>query len=422
MNTSTSFAASSSAGREIDIDWLRIGALGLLILYHVGMYYVSWDWHVKSVHSAAAAPWLEPLMRLTSPWRMSLLFFVSGLALSLMLARRGPATPGWLRQRARRLLLPLLAGVVLIVPPQAYFEVRQFHGYAGSYLEFLALYFRGHGGFCTAERGCLILPTWNHLWFLPYLFVYSAAAAWVLKRWPHALEAAAGRLMRWFSGWRLFVWPLAWLLLTRLTLQPRFGQTHALVDDVFAHSQYAAFFALGLVAARAPQWPQRLAELRHLALALTLLSWALLLATTPGAPWRALPYSVMQLCGIGAAVGFARVHLRRDGAVRRYLSDAVFPVYVLHQTLTIVAAMALASWALPPAVEGGLLVVITFAGAFAGYEVVRRFGMLRPWFGLAPQRPAAVPAAGRAPQATGGLATAPCAERPLPVKGSMEMR
>ena len=35
------------------LDWLRVAAFGLLVLYHVGMYYVSWDWHVKSPFSAA---------------------------------------------------------------------------------------------------------------------------------------------------------------------------------------------------------------------------------------------------------------------------------------------------------------------------------------------------------------------------------
>ncbi len=66
------------------LDWLRIAAFGLLILYHVGMYYVSWDWHVKSAAASAA---LEPWMRLSSPWRLSLLFLVSGAAVSFMLRR-----------------------------------------------------------------------------------------------------------------------------------------------------------------------------------------------------------------------------------------------------------------------------------------------------------------------------------------------
>jgi hypothetical protein len=38
--------------RRVDLDWVRIGAFGLLILYHVGMFYVPWSWHIKSMHSA----------------------------------------------------------------------------------------------------------------------------------------------------------------------------------------------------------------------------------------------------------------------------------------------------------------------------------------------------------------------------------
>ena len=61
--------------RRIDLDWVRIGAFGLLIFYHVGMLYVSWEFHVKSTHRIAA---LEPLMLVLNPWRLALLFLVSG--------------------------------------------------------------------------------------------------------------------------------------------------------------------------------------------------------------------------------------------------------------------------------------------------------------------------------------------------------
>jgi LytTr DNA-binding domain-containing protein len=57
--------------RRYDLDWVRISAFMLLIVFHVGMYYVTWDWHVKS---PAASRAIEPLMMLSSPWRLSLLF------------------------------------------------------------------------------------------------------------------------------------------------------------------------------------------------------------------------------------------------------------------------------------------------------------------------------------------------------------
>ena len=44
----SSLAFAPSPDRRYDLDWLRIIAFGLLILYHCGMFYVTWDWHVKS--------------------------------------------------------------------------------------------------------------------------------------------------------------------------------------------------------------------------------------------------------------------------------------------------------------------------------------------------------------------------------------
>ncbi|MBL8360457.1 MAG: acyltransferase family protein [Rubrivivax sp.] len=391
--------------REYFIDWLRILALGLLMVYHVGMAYVGWTWHVKSAWSATMATAVEPWMRLAAPWRMTLLFVVSGMALSLMLQRRAAEAAagsggGWLRQRARRLLLPLLTGVVLVVPVQSYFEVRQFHGYAGSFAEFLQLYFTGHGGFCNAARGCLILPTWNHLWFLPYLLVYTAVLAGVLWRWPQALDPAAAALVRAMAGWRLVAGPIAWLVLTRLVLAPLFGQTHALVDDWFAHAQYAAALALGVLLVRpaaAALLLPRFSQLRWLALALGLLCWALLVATQAGPAWRALPWSVMQWCGVVAAIGFARLHLGRDHAWRRYLSGAVFPVYLVHQTVTVAAVALLAPLRLGFAAEAALLLGLTFTAGIVAYEGVRRVPRLGEWFGVAePQRVPPAPAGGRA--------------------------
>ena len=98
--------------RRVDLDWIRIAAFGVLIVYHVGMYYVSWDWHVKSPHAGTT---IEPLMMLSSPWRLSLLFFVSGTAASFALAR-GHA--GFAGARSRRLLIPLVFGMLVIVVPQ----------------------------------------------------------------------------------------------------------------------------------------------------------------------------------------------------------------------------------------------------------------------------------------------------------------
>lgn len=369
------------------LDWLRILAFGALVLYHVGMYYVSWGWHVKSPHASAA---LEPWMLLSSPWRMSLLFLVSGAATAHLLQRSGPTT-GALAERARRLLLPLLFGMLVVVPPQSYFEVVQRHGYSGGWVDFLALYFSGYAGFCSAPGRCLMLPTWNHLWFLPYLMTYTALLWGVLRLWPRALDTLVTRLGPRLRGAALLWLPVAGLIALRLLLRDRYPITHALVGDWYAHATYGGMFVAGVLCARAVLW-QRLDELRWPALLLAVLGWATIVAGAPD-PARGAAAGLMQWCAIVAAIGFAHRHLNRDGAWRRTLTEAVLPIYVLHQTLIIVLAMALASLALEPSVEAPLIVLATFVLCGLGYLAARRSRVLRPLFGM----PAARQRALRAP-------------------------
>jgi len=104
--------------------------------------------------------------------------------------------------------------------------------------------------------------------------------------------------------------------------------------------------------------------------------------------WRTGMRFVYALCAwsaIIAACGFARCHLNRDGPARRYLTDAVFPVYIAHQTLIVVMAHAFKPLQLAPGFEAALLMILTACGSFALYEMVRRVPLVRPLFGLARQ-------------------------------------
>src|SRR3978361_1825818 len=85
--------------RRIDLDWIRIAAFGLLILYHVGMVFVPWYYHVKSTH---IVPALQPFMLALNPWRRSLLFVVAGAATRFMATTPAPGVLA--ASRSRRLL------------------------------------------------------------------------------------------------------------------------------------------------------------------------------------------------------------------------------------------------------------------------------------------------------------------------------
>ncbi len=372
--------------RQFFLDWLRIGAFALLVLYHVGMYYVPWDWHVKSRETFAA---LEPLMRLSNPWRMSLLFLLSGAATAWMLQRR---PRGLLRERAAKLLLPLATGMVLVVPPQPYFEVVQKLSYAGSYAEFLRLYFSAYGGFCRGTD-CLVLPTWNHLWFLPYLFCYTALLVLLHRVVPVHWRAAAAERFGALPAWQLWLLPVLVLALRRLALLTRFGSTHALVDDWFNHATYFVVFLLGVGFGVQPRLFARIEPLRWAALLVALLCWAgitLYVEAMRGLPavpegLRALQrvaHAALQWSAIVALLGFAHRHLNVDHRWRAPLTEAVFPVYLVHQTVIILLAMGLARFTLPAGAEALLLIVLAFALSLLFWRLARSTGPLRPWLGL----------------------------------------
>jgi len=377
------------APRLIFLDWVRIAAFMLLILYHVGMYYTTWDWHVTSPFASKA---IEPLMMLSSPWRLGLLFLVSGVAVSCMLASRPAGAV--VRQRSLRLLLPLLFGMFVIVPPQAYLEVVEKVAYQGSYADFMRLYLRAYPGFCRGDD-CLDLPTWNHLWFVAYLWVYTLVLAALMWCLGARFEALARSAIAPLHGWKLLVLPAALLAMVRVALLPHFEVTHGLVDDWYNHAHSLALFLLGALMARARGiWPQ-MATLRWQALGLALACWGCftvyyalpeaLIMRPDLAHWRVVMrvvYATCCWCAIVAVCGFAQRHLNGDTPSRRYLTEAIFPLYIVHQTLIVVLAHAMKPAAMAPGVEAVVLIVLTLALSFGIVECVRRVPLLRPLFGL----------------------------------------
>lgn len=393
------------------LDWVRILAFFVLILYHVGMYYVSWDWHVKSPF-AGSGP--EAFMMLSSPWRLGLLFFVAGAGASLMLRKLGTAS--FLRRRSLRLLLPLAFGMLAIVPPQPYLEVVEKLGYDDGFGAFMRLYLQAYQGFCRED--CLILPTWNHLWFVAYLWIYSLLLGGILAAMGPRFDRTAARSGILLQGWKLIALPAAVLALARISLVEHFPTNHSVAGDWYNHAMSLLPFLLGALVARAPAFWPRLARLRWQALGIAATGWALqvmwdavtyeIVSPEMAEVVRPIIYAIYALLvwsAIVAACGFAARHLDHDSPARCYLNEAIFPVYILHQTLIVVLAHGMKPLRIAPGTESVLLVVLTVTLSFGAYEVIRRVRLLRPLFGLAPRRLEKASARKEVPTAACGAST-----------------
>lgn len=369
------------------------------------MYYVPWDWHVNSPRPVAA---LEPLLLLTNPWRLTLLFLVSGAATRFLLdghVRQGArASRRFVGARIVRLVPPLLFGMLVIVPPQTYYELHETLQGLGvrdpsrsAWLQgFWVKYVTGSGGWCHADA-CLVTPTWNHLWFVAYLLVYTLIVTCLARCAGRALHRLAGTLDR-VEGWRLLAGPILWLALLRLALADRFAITHALTDDWYNHAVSFSAFTFGFMTARSARLRSALVEVRWPALLIGTSAWiawagyAWAYRADAARPPETLQmvmdvvYAADQWAFIAAALGFGARHLNHDAPALRYLRVGVFPFYIVHQTVIIVVAHELSAFRLPRSVEASLLLAITAIGCVATYELARRLGWLGLLLGVRPQR------------------------------------
>ena len=384
--------------RRTDLDWVRIGAFLLLIFYHVGVFYAPGPTAVGAV-SPRPLPWLVIPMVLVNPWRMLVLFVVSGAATRFMSDKMHAGA--LLKSRSVRLLIPLALGILVIVPPQCFVQIVERCGYSGSYFDFWGRYLQADQHLCAGGPH-LIVPTYNHLWFVAYLWVFTALLALVLSVAPSVLT----RLQRWLeqmlSGWSLFLWPACWLAFAWLFLEHRFPLSYACAI-------YIPAFLFGYLTPKSDVIWMRMDKVRRRALVGALVSYcsmiglAFLVLGAHGGWGAQMAAShtglrTLELRTMGAAVyglnqwlwilvvfGFARHYFANcDGPMRRYLTEAIFPFYIIHQTTIEVVGHYLAKERLPLGIEATLLIGTTIASCFATYEVARRIRPMRPLFGLKP--------------------------------------
>lgn len=372
--------------RRYDIDAIRVIAFALLILYHVGMFYVTdWGWHIKSAY---LAEWLQYPMMVVNRWRMPLLFMVSGLAVNFLLRKASAGEFAW--SRFKRLWIPLTFGMLVVVPPQAYLQAVSNGAFAGNYGEFLLAYFSFQPWPANAFDGSHVGITWNHLWYLPYLMTYSLLLAALLP----LLRSKAGVWLRdrfrGMRGLKLALLPAVPLVL--YTWFMTFPSTHDLVTDWENHAKYFTVFLYGYwMGADAGLW-EELKRLRWPMLLSAMAACAgfmlMVVLRTPSSSSRFtatydLIEFIYQWIALLAIFGWSFQLLNRPYRWLTYATEAVYPWYILHQTLIVVAGYQLSKFSLGPVIEPLLLIVFTIGGCLLLQEfVIRRVNILRPLFGL----------------------------------------
>jgi glucan biosynthesis protein C len=372
------------ATRRYDIDWLRVIAVLLLIPFHTARIFDIWEaFYVKNAQTNALLTYA--VVGFLNQWHMPLFFLLAGASTWFALGFRNGGQ--YAVERLKRLFVPLLFGLLVIVPPQAYLARFQVPGYAGSYLQFLPDYFNVRGDL----SGYTGLFTPGHLWFILFLFIYALVSLPLflyLKR--------DGRFVRWLAG--VGAKP-AGILLFALPLViagpfPEIGGKNLL--------SYLVFFIFGFILMSDPGWRKAIDAHKWTALVLGIVSMAVILIVySTGARFpRFSPGDILfyflrtfdTLFWLIALLGFGQQYLNRNNRVLHYASEAAYPFYILHQTVILLVGFYVVTWPVNLWVKYFVIAPGALVATLVVYDIlVRRTNITRFLFGMKPLKPA-VPA------------------------------
>ncbi len=361
------------------LDWLRVFAVLLLIPYHTGMIFVNVDFHIKNNVTSTG---LTIINGFIDNWHMPLFFLLAGASTWFALNKRTPRM--FIKERFLRLIIPLIFGIIIIVPPQTFYEIIQKRGFSGNYFEFYYKLFNGLYPF-----------TWNHLWFLCYLFFISLSVLPLILSWKSGRGASfIENLCRWLAKGRhiflLFV-PLA---IVQMLLKVAFPGPQNIITDWARILFMLLFFLYGALFYMFPWFRESIKRNLWVAFIIgtAILTFYL---TIYGLGYRLVfGYNVPNLLKLGAEslatlcwlivlLGFSQRTLNYNNRFLEYASEAVLPIYILHQTIIIILGYYIVNTDFSLIVKYILINVVSFIIIVVIYDTtVRRIGVLRVLFGM----------------------------------------
>jgi glucan biosynthesis protein C len=366
--------------RQYYIDWLRAGSMFLLVFYHTGRLFNEDNWHLKN---AVQSDWIDTFLSVIDLWQMPMFFLVAGAAVWFSTGNRSAGA--FAKERVLRLLVPLIFGILVLVPPQVYLE-RIFDGdFTGS---FFAWYPHTFQGAYTTEDAATGNFSWHHLWFLAYLFVFSMLLIPLFRYFRREdkkplIEKIAG----FFSKPGAVYLPVIPLIIIDIFLRPIYGYGNQNLFNDWANFLFYIFvFFYGFILVSDARIMQ--AVRRHTWVSLAALAVIIVLIVLMDNGMFGSEFIIGILWPIGTwlallvFLGLASQFINFSNGLLRYANDAVLPVYILHQTLIVVLGYFVIQWDWPVNAKYFFILACVFISSLGIYELVRRNGVTRFLFGI----------------------------------------
>jgi glucans biosynthesis protein C len=365
--------------RRYDIDWLRVLAIVTVFLFHCARFFNFEDWHVKNNQTSLGMSIFDSFIVL---WIMPLFFILSGMSSYYSLNFRSGGQ--FFLSKVKRLIIPLIFGIFILVPPQVYIERISHSQFDGSFISFYPHYFDGFYGF-----GGNFAWMGLHLWYLLFLFIFSLLTL-PLFLYLRKRQNFASKLASFFNKPATIFLPVMLLALLEalVSLQPNgigikaFGGWSLVL--------YLVFFIYGYFMANDPKFKLSMEKNRFISLVFGIILSILLITSWYSSHFhwidKHLGYLLRTFSSwawIITILGFGSKHLNFNNKILRYTNESVLPFYILHQSVIVTIGFYVAGWNIGIPLKYLIISTSSFAVIAILYElVIRRVNLFRFLFGM----------------------------------------
>lgn len=368
------------------IDWLRVLAFMILIVFHCAVPFVeNYNWEINNTEESSA---ITRIVWWVHQWRLPLLFFVSGVGVNFSLRKR--SVLAFFGERFVRLFIPLVFAIFFITPVQVYFEWLQKGRINTSYVDFYPSVYE----IVPYPDGAF---TWSHMWFVTYLFVFTilllpvfslTKITW-LKRFTPFLNSVLSKPLPVLLLALPFVLYFYWLYID-------WPEQGSLIDDWYVFISSMTFYFFGFICSSERSFWATCLNYRKLFLTIGLLLAAVLIwqyywdweASKPRVlGTRLYVYGLLNAFHIWtiilASIGYAMKYLNFSNTYLSYLNSAVYPFFILHQAVIVASGYYILQWPLGIAIKLLVLIAICMLTIWSLYHfLIRKTMLTRVLFGM----------------------------------------
>lgn len=347
--------------RKYYLDNLR--NFTILLLFPVHTFMIWNDFGLKFYVWGGENRVISTLIVLINPWFMPLLFVIAGISARYSLKKR--SVREFCRERVNKLLVPFVAGTVLLVPVQTLYARKFFFGYEGGAWENWKYFFTHVTDFTGYDGGF----TPGQLWFILFLFLISLVSLVFMKLLPYERwESFVSRMPVWaLAGLFVPVWIFYYLgniggfSLGKNLVLYLLGY-YVLADDrvmerLKVHGKWIGTF-----------W-----GISELILGAAYYKYAF---------YGDLAVNVVGWFGILSLLMLGKEYLNKETAVTKYLKGASFPVYVIHQLVLVALGYYVLKGVDSLFLQAGIIMAGSFAVTVLCYEIIRRIPLIRKLIGV----------------------------------------